>query len=216
MTEWPFASRYVGIATVLVLCLVVVGWSSAYTSESPGDDAPRPAETDRRDPAPEPEPDEPQTVEGPRAEDPPPPLVDERRSAVETEATSDATPEPGKTARLVRKLGEPSERGEGPFGEQTVWPLSGEGLRDALAELDDLYGDDCENFPSERVDLRLDLEVHNEDGLGVVRVVDIQESSTGEMPEYADCVIGRVERILVDPPPEGAMAQTTVSVRFFP
>lgn len=85
----------------------------------------------------------------------------------------------------------------------------------ALAEQHDVHGDDCE-LPSEPVHLRLGLEIRNVDGVGAVEVVEIQERSAAVTPAFADCVIARFERILVDPPPGGSTATTSFSMRFIP
>lgn len=130
-----------------------------------------------------------------------------------TEYTPEGQPEVARSIQALqvgaRDTGKPA-----PPRQLTVWPLTNVGLRNGFEEVLDVHGRDCLTTPRS-LELKLGLEIENVEGVGQVNVTTIQEVTSGEIPAEADCLIEALERIQIEPPPEGAKGVTEVTYRFF-
>lgn len=195
------------VVIAFVACLVAVAMWVGGRAPEPVAGPPPPVASTLREPPVEAPPADP-TSEPRAAEEAP------RAAAVATGgAAADAPPRRG-TVRRARPYTDDPPDTAAPI-RLTVWPLSAQGFADGLEEVEAVHGK-CTDLPDEHVTLKLNLHVTNEDGIGVVRVQDVQDSSSGWHPAYLDCLIAQHERIQIEPPPEGAVAQVSPTIRFFP
>lgn len=200
--------RWVAAIACLSALFVLAMWVGGRAPE-PVAGPPPPVASTLREPAVEAPPADPTSEPGAAEEAP-------REAAPEVAtggASADAPPRRGAVRRARPYTDDPPDTAA-PV-RLTVWPLSAQGFADGLEEVEAVHGK-CTDLPDEPVTLKLNLHVTNEDGIGVVRVQDVQDSSSGRYPAYLDCLIAQHERIQIEPPPEGAVAQVSPTIRFFP